>query len=374
MRVVASWLVCLAVLAGGRASGSPAAPRDRQPCARSGCSSCPDTVALSSPDLELSSVVALDVDSRGNIYVADWRSKSISVLDPSGARIAVIGRKGAGPGEFAALADLQVISGDTLIAYDVELTRLTVFEPARRRVVRTISIAAAGGGRPMRVMAYPPAGYVALYQHDFVGGRPQESDSVRRVRIKLLDSAGVVQTDSFATMPGNDVLVARTNDFVAVRGNPFGRQAYVVLGGRQLLLATSDMPSIRVISLGDQAEQRVDVAFARRTLPRSVVEDTAKTLREEFRPPLRKGAPRYWPALRGLLAPGSDWIWVGLAQDPGRRVRWVAVDSKGSRRDSLDLPWATTPHQVRDSLWYTVSLDADDVPRVLVLRPKCWSR
>lgn len=50
-----------------------------------------DTVARSSPSLELSRVQALAVDSRGRIYLADGGRKAVVVLGPDGAHLYDIG-------------------------------------------------------------------------------------------------------------------------------------------------------------------------------------------------------------------------------------------------------------------------------------------
>ena len=55
----------------------------------------------------------IDVDAAGRVWVADWRSKRLLVVDPAGGDPLLIGREGAGPGEFGAPARLA--AGDALI-------------------------------------------------------------------------------------------------------------------------------------------------------------------------------------------------------------------------------------------------------------------
>jgi hypothetical protein len=74
----------------------------------------------------LSAVVA---DATGNIYVLDEGAAQIRVFDSAGAPLRVIGRKGAGPGEFGPAYGMGIgWLGDTLVVLDpgnARLARLT---------------------------------------------------------------------------------------------------------------------------------------------------------------------------------------------------------------------------------------------------------
>ena len=67
--------------------------------------------------------------STGDLVVTDWQSPTIRIFSPQGQLLRKLGRKGSGPGEFQAVHDLFV-AGDTLIAYDWHLRRLTRLLPA----------------------------------------------------------------------------------------------------------------------------------------------------------------------------------------------------------------------------------------------------
>ena len=75
----------------------------------------------------LSAVVA---DATGNIYVLDEGAAQIRVFDSAGAPLRVIGRKGAGPGEFGPAYGMGIgWLGDTLVVLDPgngRLARLTL--------------------------------------------------------------------------------------------------------------------------------------------------------------------------------------------------------------------------------------------------------
>ena len=58
-----------------------------------------DTV-LSQEDTALSQPSAVFLDDQGRLYLTDWASSRLAVLDTDGVLMRTIGREGAGPGEF----------------------------------------------------------------------------------------------------------------------------------------------------------------------------------------------------------------------------------------------------------------------------------
>ncbi|HEU4557314.1 MAG TPA: hypothetical protein VFS20_05670 [Longimicrobium sp.] len=78
----------------------------------------------------------MDADSRGWVYVSDWMQQRVTVLSSDGRVLRRLGRSGAGPGEFRRLCGVQVLPGDSVLACDPELARLTVFQPESLGVAR----------------------------------------------------------------------------------------------------------------------------------------------------------------------------------------------------------------------------------------------
>src|SRR5690349_20760958 len=77
----------------------------------------PVRLANSPTSADLLGVNGLDVDSMGNIYVAD-RSSQLVVFSPQGTMLRKLGRKGQGPGEFDWIASVRVLPGDSVYAFD----------------------------------------------------------------------------------------------------------------------------------------------------------------------------------------------------------------------------------------------------------------
>ena len=81
------------------------------------------------PKLSFNRIRFVDVDREGNVYVFDEQSVDVRVFAKNGAYLRLIGRRGAGPGEFSrgtAITAFGVI-GDTVWAYENLNRRVTRF-------------------------------------------------------------------------------------------------------------------------------------------------------------------------------------------------------------------------------------------------------
>lgn len=91
----------------------------------------------------LSSINAVRVDSRGRYWVMDG-DQPAAVFDSLGKFVTRVGASGSGPGETIRPLDAIALPGDSVLLFDGELSRLTVFD-SQLRAVRTIPL-----GMPMR--------------------------------------------------------------------------------------------------------------------------------------------------------------------------------------------------------------------------------
>lgn len=115
------------------------AVRTRQDCADAKCEiHLVQTAALSDSGAEgqLRQHLYVRVDSRKRLIVAG--KTQVLVYDSTGRLAGAFGRKGAGPGEFGRLVNVTIGPGDTIFAFDIEPSRLTVIAP-NLSFVRTAS-------------------------------------------------------------------------------------------------------------------------------------------------------------------------------------------------------------------------------------------
>lgn len=110
-------LVLLACL-GGVLEAQPEAPRVR----------LTEELRLDATAEDFPRVGAVAVSPRREIIVSISTDQQLRVYDPSGKRIAVLGREGAGPGEFAFVAGMAW-RGDSMFVFDYDQNRSTIYTP-----------------------------------------------------------------------------------------------------------------------------------------------------------------------------------------------------------------------------------------------------
>jgi hypothetical protein len=81
------------------------------------------------PEYQLFGVRTVTRLSNGAIVIANSGSREIRWYDPSGGFLRSAGSEGSGPGEFTALGWLGVLPGDSVVAFDGRLRRLSLFTP-----------------------------------------------------------------------------------------------------------------------------------------------------------------------------------------------------------------------------------------------------
>lgn len=84
--------------------------------------------------------IFINVDSEGNIYVADMKLNNIKVFDSSGAYIRTFGKEGKGPGELSMPTGIQITPDGDLMVEEVMNRRLSFFTP-KGKFIKNVSTA-----------------------------------------------------------------------------------------------------------------------------------------------------------------------------------------------------------------------------------------
>ncbi|MFL5383033.1 MAG: 6-bladed beta-propeller [Longimicrobiaceae bacterium] len=333
----------------------------------------PVRVANSPSSADLMGVNGLDVDSRGNVYVAD-RSSQLLVFSPSGAVIRKLGRKGQGPGEFDWLQSVHVLPGDSVYAFDSGLSRVTVFGPRSDRAAYSVNVGTSAMLFPYWVHpASSTRSIFAAYRAAFGDGDGRGAHGHRREVLRILNPDGSVQRDSLVSFTESEMLFLHG----AVEGvtyNPFGRQPVFAAGGGDRVYAAwtgaldvgvyspdgrrvaTIRPAVAVTPRPITARDRDSVVAALgRTVPPAAVRRAFAEVGSES-----------WPLFREMVVDDAGRVWLGLLGRHGEPVHWTAFDASGARVASMDLPENVSLRVLRGRRAYGVELDADDVPRVVI--------
>jgi hypothetical protein len=190
--------------------------------------------------------------------VADAGSSSLLFFDAAGRFARAAGRAGAGPGEYRQLGLLAAFGGDSLLAFDGELRRVTVLD-ATGRVVRSFVIPEVMGTPTVRAVYEDGSTVVQV-------ATPFHSDSVQTgtyrpdLALIVLDQQGGILRD-LGRYPGESRFVLVSGDGMMAGPLVFGPSLYVAAAGRTLAVGASDAAVVHV--LRDTALTRIPIPFHR---------------------------------------------------------------------------------------------------------------
>ena len=326
--------------------------------------------AVTEPDLYLTSVYDVDADSRGRVFLVDWPAGGITVLTPDLAYLQTVGREGEGPGEFIA-KEVQILPGDTLLAYDSALGRMTLFDPDNLEVVATRPPPNRERDVADHLWKIPePGRYFALDRAPYTAGEGEAADQGRTQVILAFDESDETIADTLAIIADSERLVMRGEGYLSVGEHPFGRESFVrALGGNRIAHANSGALNVTVLDF----EGATAHAFSYPTTPIPVTAGELRTASEDMTEPmadmLRSGAPYTWPALTGLVTDDEERIWAGIrAPEETAMWEWAVFAPDGTHMGSILLPAEHLLQHVRDGRLYVLSHDQMDVPSIQAYR------
>lgn len=324
-------------------------------------------LAASPENLDLTTVTGLDVDSRGQIYIADFPSLRITVLSEGGDPVRTVGRRGSGPGEFQFIRGVQILPGDTLLVYDQGKNRVTAFPPGSDSAAYNLNLAVTtGSGPPDRLYRLPASGgFVATYVRPYRASDDPRHDGNRYETLRLLDVAGRIRRDSVLRFPAEEYLVARERGLVAVTLSPFGRRSVFDVGpDGNVYHGSADSSTVSVYSPEGSRLAGFRVPELPEPVTREQVDTLVAAMGQPFSRALRANVPEAWGSFHRLMVDDRT-VWV---EQGGPRRRLVAFDSAGRITGVALLPRGFEPRRVRYGRVYGVQKGADGVPQVIVYR------
>ncbi len=89
-------------------------------------------------------VTSLRVNSSGQVFVANAGTGELRIFGPDGVFVKTVGGRGQGPGEYQHLTGMELFAEDSLLVFDRDLRRLSVFSPSGQ-FLRSHRVAAPEG-------------------------------------------------------------------------------------------------------------------------------------------------------------------------------------------------------------------------------------
>jgi hypothetical protein len=305
----------------------------------------------------------------GSIVVADRGSCEVRLFSATGEFVRAVGRRGEGPGEFERLTSIHRIRGDSLIAFDYWLRRITVLGPDLS-VSRTFSLFADGLSiSELNIVDDTTlvATTYSLANLEGVNGLFREKSPV--ITMSLI--GGVL--DTMTSIAGSESFEGPTFSAPTL----FGKASHLAVHDGLIYLGSADQMQFEVFSPAGRQERivripGVDLSVSSQEIQeeRDALEgpDPSQMIREIF---AAVPKPETRPAYSDLLVDSEGFVWaaehLGEAQR-GKPRGWRVFTSEGAWLGSVQTPGRFTVYEIGRDYVLGRLLDDMDVEHVQLLR------
>jgi hypothetical protein len=306
----------------------------------------------------------------GRIVVADAGLKEIRAYAPDGRFLWAAGDNGEGPGEFRSLSSISRFRGDSLLAFDALLGRITVLD-THGAVGRV-----AGSGTPGAMISE----LLVLEDSILVGSsdaflRPDQMPhgwfrtESRLVRYSANDFTPL---DTIATYPG-----AEGYGFaLGVLHPPFARGSSIAALSSRIVIGTADVMEYRIRSAAGSLQRIVRVPGYDLALSAAEVDAAlAASRRPDIRPEVNEALkemprPETRPAYQELITDATGHVWAKeyRSQDvAGTPLEWQIFSPDGAWLGEIQTPPRFAVLEIGEDYILGRRLDDLDVQRVQLL-------
>lgn len=197
------------------------------------------------PHYIFSEFIRYTVDDSGNIYVLDWRGKTVRKFDSNGRYQLSIGREGQGPGEFSFPEEIRFLPNEHLLIFEGETQKFSYFDLEGKFLVSE---------RFFKLMTSP---YFGFTNGNFIATNTQR-DSKKTVIIiglfneksELLVSLYQKEAEPYRPWPSQDNVEARARRLAEVWSKiAFRPETVIALNEKEeIYFAFADKYEIKIYS------------------------------------------------------------------------------------------------------------------------------
>jgi hypothetical protein len=298
----------------------------------------------------------------------------LHVFNERGARLRGVGREGGGPGEFRGLDGLGLMRGDSLAVWDMQLRRVSIFDPASQ-LARVV--APQGLGLFPRFEGVLDDGSLVLTAGIQPGRAAPASTAARRDSVTYLRfEADGTLLDTIGRYPGAEVVTVMSAGTMTMEEVAFGRDFHIVVGRDRYYAADDDRFEVTEYRVPHHPVRRIRKPYAARRVSDA---DLARFLEQprdlsgvppQLRAQLAKRNPNVphrptMPAFESLLLDADSYLWVEQPRvtlgDPGR---WDVFGPEGEWVTTVVTPPGFQVVQIGRDFLLGTARDSLDVERV----------
>lgn len=294
----------------------------------------------SEPPYVFSEVVAAAMLPDGRVAVGDRDAATIRVFAVDGTIQVELGRRGEGPGEFAAITAMSVAPPDTLLIHDGRLLRVTRFL-ASGPLIGTLDLQAEDGFPEVYLGRFSNG----EYGFGWIRQGPRDPSSVTPdvVRLARFDTSGRMRV-LLGSMAG---MLRTTASPTAFSPHPFARII------RDSVFLTNGLPpEIRVWDQDGELSRTFPVPAPALSAPEAwaELEEVLASRGDRFELQWLEDQPREGeiPPVSRVLVDGEDRLWLKrydprtdshlLRTGRGRGGTWIVMDLEGAPLAEVTLP------------------------------------
>jgi hypothetical protein len=319
------------------------------------------------------SVVALP---EGRVLVANAGTNELRIYDSTGRRVRTIGRSGSGPGEFRLLAWAVLAAGDSIVAYDPQLQRISVIDTALS-ATRTYALTVPSLRFPFARQRLSDGSILVAPEDAYTpaSARGTHRDSLVLHRV---DHAGRAK-GVFLRLPGDDRFVLPEKRGVRSAPLAFGRSVVMASGDSTLYIGGTDEYEVRGLTLAGATRLILRVNRSARPVTGDLID--AYKRRELSRVEGKEwlsfftaiydsmSYPATMPHLSALRVDDRERLWVrDYPVHPDSTPAWRVFDAVGNLVAMVTVPASFDILTIAADRVLGVWRDENDVEHVRVYR------
>lgn len=315
----------------------------------------------------------------GRLAIADGDSRTLRVFAPDGTLQHVGGRDGAGPGEFRGITYMNRWLGDSVLVWDVQQRRLSVFDDTvafvRSFALQTDSTTPFGN---VQGVFADGSMYATGFSTFPGGGGPQPGRQRSDTPAYRFAADGRLDTTYSVMLSGEGFFRVFNDGGFSVMTPLFARLSTLHAGREILVHADNEQFDLRVYSPAGALQRSIrklgTPAAITPSLRSAVVAHRLAELpseadREREREALETmDVPATVPAFGRVLLDRDDRLWVEeFAAVPGDRSVWLVFTPEGTLVARATMPQRLTPLEIGRDYLLGVERDELDVESVVVI-------
>ncbi len=296
------------------------------------------------PETQLYRVVGATRLPDGQIVIANAGTNTIRFYDRQGQYVQEVGGRGEGPGEFAGLTWLRRFGGDSLLAFDGRLHRLSVFDAAGQ-FIRAFRLE-----RAIALPEFPLAGGRLLGSTRDLVAREQLQTGVNRDSTTVLRfSMEGVLGDTIGRFPTPETYLWVADSRIMTVPYPFARRVVSAPFETGFYFGASDVYEIRAygtdgairrIVRREDADRRATGADLERFQQATFADARDANHRRQLQRAFDAMSVRpNLPAFVDLVADVAGYVWVeNYSRADADAASWDVFDRQGRWLGVVSLP------------------------------------